>query len=307
VITWVRLLWWRLVNRQYWWLRRHTTHEYPTVIYAGLPGSGKTLLMTRDVIKLMRRGFRVYSNMAIHDPVSGCRAGVVGSWVEMLSLSVDALQERADCLESGRTPPPGVVFAFDELHLICDAREWASTPKWWLNLVAQRRHFGVGIIGTTQLATQVEKRLRTLMDLQLSISRPFRRIPFLKRLPIFDVRELDPMLLETDPANSILTEKIRVWMAWYAFAGYSTGELIISDDWSSYTDDAITEEVGELTRRAKQAAERLKGDPLIFVEPPSGEASAVSAESAGVDTDSNYLMGYPLNDAVTIGTSSSPS
>jgi len=300
-VVWCRVQVWLFRHRLMWFQRKYATHEYPTVIYAGLPGSGKTLLMVRDCVRLMRRGFEVYSNMAIHDPLTGKCAGLVGSWVEMLRVSVEALEERAGCVENGLDPVPGVVFAFDELHLICDAREWASTPKWWLNLIAQRRHFGVGVIGTTQVAGQVEKRLRTLMDVQLSLARPFRRIPGLRRLPLFDVRELDPMLVETDPTNSILKERMRVWMPWYAYAGYSTTELVISDDWASYTDDAIVAEVAVLTTRAKAAADRLGAAPLIFGSaegPPRAErggpeASPVFGESAGVYSDRGNVAPVP--------------
>lgn len=265
-LDWLRLQVWRWERGYFWFLRSSRKHEYPTIIYCGLPGSGKTLMMVRDCVKLMRRGYVVYSNMAIHDPVTGRRAGGVGSWLDMLRVSVEALEDRAECLESGREPVPGVIFAFDELHLMCDAREWANTPKWWLNLIAQRRHFCVGVIGTTQYPGQVEKRLRTLMDLQISIMRPFRRVPIVSRMPIFCFRELDPVAVEFDPLNAEYKQRYYTWMPWFAYAGYSTNELITSDDWAGYTDAETAQEISVLTERAKRAAARLSDEPQVFMD-----------------------------------------
>lgn len=297
MIRFFRVQWWKHKNRLHWWQRRIPIFEYPTTIYSGLPGSGKTLLMVRDCIRMLRVGFRVYSNMAIHDPLTGRMAGGVGSWVDMLRLSVEALEERADRKEAGLPALPGVVFAFDELHLICDAREWQGTPKWWLNLIAQRRHFGVGVIGTTQVAGQVEKRLRTLMDLQVSILRPWKRILGLRRFPVFRVRELDPVLIEADPLNAESRQSWMLWMPWYAYAGYSTSELIISDDWAAYSDTAIQEEISKLTVRAKVAADRLGDAPLIF---PPGPGAPVAQQGAN-----GTVPGHPPYDTfsppVTLG------
>jgi len=265
-VKWLKLQLWLYRNRLMWFQRRRPRHEYPTTIYAGMPGSGKTLLMVRDVVRLMRRGFDVYSNMAIHDPLTGQMCGVVGSWLDMLRLSVVALEERADALDAGREPVPGVIFAFDELHLICDAREWAKTPKWWLNLIAQRRHLCVGVIGTTQVASQVEKRLRTLMDYQISVFRPWRRILGLRAIPLFAIRELNPAAVEFDPLNAESKETRHILMPWYAYAGYSTTELVTSDDWAGYTDDESSAEIQALTERAKAAAARLGSLPLIFCD-----------------------------------------
>lgn len=290
VVKRLRLMLWLYRNRLMWFQRPVPKHEYPTTIYCGLPGSGKTLLMVRDCIRLMRRGYRVYSNMAIHDPLTGNRCGSVGSWLDMLRLSVESLEYRAECLETGTEPVPGVVFAFDELHLICDAREWAKTPKWWLNLIAQRRHLCVGVIGTTQHADQVEKRLRTLMDLQVSVYRPGRRVPLIKRLPWFALRELNPALVEFDPLNAEMKQTFHFWMPWFAYAGYSTTELVTSDDWASYTDEQSAAEIADLTNRAKAAAARLGQEPAIFPDDPSASperADGLPARGSGLNITDN--------------------
>lgn len=148
--------WWKyqrwLWERRYHWFRRKKPFEMPSVIYEGLPGSGKTLFMVRDCVEWMRAGFTVASNLKIRDAYSGCSSIPCRSWLEMLELTVD---------HKRRGVP--LIIALDEIHTLCDAREWALTPQWWRDMMSQKRHHGMGLIGTTQALSQVEKRLRSLI------------------------------------------------------------------------------------------------------------------------------------------------
>jgi hypothetical protein len=257
---------WRWLNaRGYWWFQRPKTRsEFDTRIYEGLPGSGKTLLMVRDCIDLMRSGVVVYSNVYVRDPLTGREALPLGGWLSMLKVSVEALERHAiyrqlveNCVESGGdlktlpSPPASVVMAFDEIHLAADARSWQSTPAWWLNLMAQRRHFGVGMIGTTQDLSTVEKRLRMLVGRIVQVRPSFIR-RFWRRVPLFTVVDVD-MSVRGDGVGDNLGGGSWTWVAASAFHGYSTREIMATVDFADLTDDQSVAEVAALTQRAINA------------------------------------------------------
>jgi len=296
----LRLWVWLWRSRLTWWHRRKPGIEMPMRLYVGLPGSGKTLLAVTDGIRMMRRGRRVASNMRIIDRLTGLEAEPCGSWLDMLRLTVDALE---------RHEP--IMFVWDELHLSCDARSWASTPAWWLALIAQRRHYGVSFIGTTQAVDQIEKRLRTLVD-YICLVRPAKGsnqalvvalggalvggliaaggafsipgyalelwspwwgvVPLFvcgltallvvwKPLPVFSESVVDAASI--DRATVVVSSDgkgasagiqshgyMPRYVPWFAFAGYSTRELMLGDDFSGYKDEEVVSEIADLTNRA---------------------------------------------------------
>jgi len=221
-----------------WFQRKKPAVEWDTRIYAGLPGSGKTLFMVRDCIQLLRQGVRVYANMKIRDPLTGRESLPLCGWLDMLRASVLCLEDNIP-----------TVFAFDEIHLAADARQWASTPVWWLNLMAQRRHFGVGLIGTTQDPGQVEKRLRLLIGRVVSV-RPSALRRLWGRLPLFSVQEVDMALIDVPEADSGSGAWFFTWVKADAFHGYSTRELMASLDFAELKDEEAKAEVRLLTERA---------------------------------------------------------
>lgn len=254
----VRFLW---RERLIWFLREPPVWEFSTRIYEGQPGSGKTLAMVRDAVELMRHGVVVYSNLQIVDRVSGQRSRPMDSWLGMLRATVD-------CLESGDR----VVFAIDEIHLMCDARNWQLTPGWWLNLMAQRRHYGIGVLGTTQDVSTVEKRLRQLVGLLVRMRR-LVRLPtwlpgarVLNRLAWFRFQEIDGRTIsDATPTGATVGAGYISWMPWYAFGGYDTRALMSSDDFAGYTDEAAAAEVAELTARARAICGE-RWEPAVFAE-----------------------------------------
>lgn len=255
-------LWkWKYSHKYHWWQREKPHQEFSTRIYSGLPGSGKTLKMVEDCIALMRKGVVVYSNLTIIDPEYGHRSRPLGSWLEMLRASVEALEE-------GKP----TVFAIDEIHLMCDARNWSKTPGWWLNLIAQRRHYGVGIIGTTQAIDQVEKRLRTLVDFILEVHMPIQRgwflskIPIIKKIPLMRVNQIDARVID-NPNVEEKDKRFGKWVlvSWLGYHGYSTQELMASDDFIGYKEDDIAEEINILTQKAINLAV-FKDAPVFAIE-----------------------------------------
>lgn len=286
---WLKVAVWVWRNKLGWWHRKRRPNERPLRLYVGMPGSGKTLLAVADAVRLMRQGVRVASNVRIVDRVSGQEAEPCGSWLDMLRLTVDSLEKGV-----------GLVVVWDELHLACDARAFMSTPAWWLALIAQRRHYGIGFIGTTQHPDQVEKRLRTLVDF-VSLVKPVRGwvqslsallvagivaggvagigafrlgefrlalwspwwalVPLLagvgvsllllfKPLPVVGEALVDTRTLD-DPATKMEAKgHVARWVPWYAYAGYSTAEIMLGDDFRAYKDEEVEAEIRALTARA---------------------------------------------------------
>jgi hypothetical protein len=261
--TWPIVDEWRyyrwLYDRGYWWWQRKAPRsEFDTRIYEGMPGSGKTLLMVRDCIDLMRAGVVVYSNVYCRDPLSGSATLPLGGWLSMLRASVTTLEGHkryrdevaafaAGGAEPGE-PPASVIFAFDEVHLAADSRSWQSTPAWWLNLMAQRRHYGVGMIGTTQDLTTVEKRLRMLVGRVVQV-RPSLLRKLWKRLPVFSCQDIDSSL-RGDGVGEPIGGTHWTWVGAHAFHGYSTREIMATVDFADLKDDESKAEVAALTARA---------------------------------------------------------
>ena len=247
-MTRLRYVLWLYRQGMLWFQRKAPHREWSTRIYTGLPGSGKTLLMVRDCVQLLRSGVRVYSNLQIVDPLTGLRSEPLGGWLGMLEASVLALEESVAYELRGEIPP-GVMFAFDEIHLAADARSWQNTPSWWLGMMAQRRHYGVGLIGTTQDITTVEKRLRLLVGRVVTV-RPTALRRFFGRLPLFALQDVDLSLVDVVESDSGIGRWFWSWVGPEAFHGYSTRELMASLDFADLKDDEAKERVRELTERA---------------------------------------------------------
>jgi hypothetical protein len=239
---------WRWQRREYWFLRR--SHKaMPLSLYCGLPGSGKTLFGVQDAVLLMRAGENVYSNIYIRDRLTGVESGRCMTWLEMMRIAVEAL-ERGE----------SAYFFWDELHLHCDARAWSLTPEFLLNLFSQRRHYRIGLLATTQHADQVEKRLRTLIDVLVNVRptglRRFVRAIFRRELPLFWRESLDGALVDAAANGRLIEGQSAVishglaWAPWYAFGSYSTHELVGGEDLAQYKDDEVRAIIANLTLRA---------------------------------------------------------
>lgn len=229
-----RLLVWRFKNRMFWFQQRRPIKEFESFIVEGKPGEGKTRFLAVRAVQAMRSGYRVYSNFTVRDRVTGQQTLPLGDWLEMFRASVDALENRRPTL-----------FVIDEIHLWCGSRDFKVTPKWWLSLVAQHRHYHVGLLGSTQNLQRVEIVVRELVDQLVRI----RNRTFL-RIPLFMMERVDPATVDSDTGYA-LSKAVPYWMPW--FGGYDTQELMSVERWQS--DKAMEAEIKELTQRARAAAD----------------------------------------------------
>lgn len=227
-----------------WWDRRIPDPGVRTMIFEGRPGEGKTLLLTREAIALMRAGYDVSSNYAIEDVVTGARSERVVDWVDMFRQSVRAL-------EVGRPR----VFVLSEIHLWAGSRDTQLTPRWWLALMALRRHYGIALLGDTQSLTRVEIVLRELVDQIVQVRRPLwirwlervtgRAIP-LRLIQLMDASELE---LGRDHYQSMGNARPTL-IPWWAYHSYDTREMVRPEQYRK--DELIESEIEELTRQADE-------------------------------------------------------
>jgi hypothetical protein len=257
-----RIAWWRFCyeHRMYWWQHKPRV-ERKTFIYTGLPGSGKTMVgLVRDGIQAMRQGAMVGANFSIRDPLSGREAVAVSSWLDVLGLAVWALENEED-----------VLILIDEGHNWADARLWQQTTKyapWLFYMLAQKRHYGIGLEFSTQALKQMEVRVRDLVD-GVVMCEPVRLIRWLfrGRMPVYRCTLYRPNI-EVDEMEAEHGMPSRwVWAPARARFGYSTTELVGTEDFTRYSEDAVKELISELTRRAIEAA-RVREIAVFGAEVP---------------------------------------
>jgi len=123
------------------WLRHPVLKQKGGVwIFVGLYGSGKTISMVREALRLKKRfGSPVYSNFGLT-----WQDGTIDSWESLLSL------------------PPGSVVLFDELGTLVDNYKFKSMPPDLFRLLSQNRKLRIRIMSTIQVFDDTVKKYRTL-------------------------------------------------------------------------------------------------------------------------------------------------
>lgn len=223
--SWWTTFRWRLRSGNTWLQRERRRVPLRTRIYEGRPGEGKTLCLTADLIRAMRRGYVVAANYRVWDPETGQEALLVTSWSDVMTWAIVArLQERP------------MLIGLDEVHVWADSRQWQRTPGWWLADLAMHRHLGIGISGTTQSLSQVDSRLRLLVSELVRVRNRNIPLPLGRFIPWFIYEAVDAASVEgsdyrIEAASSYL-------MPWYAYAGYSTHEIVPSVSWDEDTEAA---------------------------------------------------------------------
>lgn len=257
-------------HRLWWWQRRRPVAEFDTRIYVGRPGSGKTLFVVRDGVELLRQGVRVAANIKVRDPFSGRESEPIHSWLDFLRLAVDAII----------TGEP-IVFLIDEINQWAPARFWNKVPGWWLTLMSQRRHFGVGIIASAQNYEGVEAYLRRLVNSIVFLKKLNIKVPVYDRgsivmvpLPWFRAAALDPqdaetaMAVSTDAAGARQRGRLPagdfVHMPAWVYNSYSTAEVVAVEEW--HEDEDVAAEVADLMDEA-HARNKLIYLPAIGEDP----------------------------------------
>lgn len=238
-----RVAYWRWLwtERQWWFLRAMPVDEFDTVLITGLPGHGKTTFGADMAIRYMRKGIRVCSNVYLRDTYTGQECEPVRTWLDVLRVTVEACERREACL-----------VYLTEIQQLCDARRWQESPAWWSEMMQQRRHMGLGLIGDTQHVDQVEKRLRLLIGRLVHVRPSWLRSHW-RRWPVFCFRDMD-LQVGDDPSKwNIPGRWRRKWQYSHAFHGHSSWELLSGQDFGDLTTAKALKEIADLRDRALAA------------------------------------------------------
>lgn len=133
----------------------------------GKPGSGKSLLLTRECYQHVQKGWEVYADFPCF---------------------IDKVQQFSDTdFKSGKWLPDGrdkkgkirkkILVCIDEIGTLYNNRDFKNnfteeTLKWW----KEHRHRGVKIIYASQAYNDMDKKLRVLTDYYYLLKQPFFKL-----------------------------------------------------------------------------------------------------------------------------------
>lgn len=147
--------------------------------FCGLGGSGKTLSIVNYLLKIQKKypNVKVLTNFAYKG-----RTGDINSWRDLLDteniniykISQKEYDKRAKwgqkhvymCLDDNnniiykKRINDGVIFGFDEIHLTFESTKWQDAPSNLLDYISQQRKFHKQILGSSQVFTRIDKKLR---------------------------------------------------------------------------------------------------------------------------------------------------
>jgi hypothetical protein len=131
----------------------------------GQTGSGKTWLMTRLLYDQYRYyNAKIVSCYPLHFP-EDAQTSRFWQLSDLYSLS-------------------GCVIGFDELQKLLNAKNWASLPVMFMDLICQHRHSAIDIYGTTQDLAQIDISLRRNIH-ELFVCQTIVRFPINERVKPF--------------------------------------------------------------------------------------------------------------------------
>lgn len=147
--------------------------------FCGLGGSGKTLSIVRYLNAIQKKypNVKVYTNFKY----SGA-TGTIKSWHDLLELENINIYEITEkeynqrikwgqkhvfmCLDENnniiykKRINDGVIFGFDEIHLTFESGKWQDAPSNLLDYISQQRKLHKQILGSSQVFTRIDKKLR---------------------------------------------------------------------------------------------------------------------------------------------------
>lgn len=147
--------------------------------YCGLGGSGKTISMVNYLMEIKKKypHVKILSNFSL-----SFADKKIENWRDLLDETnyntYEITQKEYDkrtewgqknvfmCLDDNnhifykKTVNDGVIFAFDEIHLTFESTRWQDAPSNLLDYISQQRKYHKFILGSSQVFTRIDKKLR---------------------------------------------------------------------------------------------------------------------------------------------------
>jgi len=163
-------------------------HKMITVV-EGRPGMGKTVWLTSEVLRYLRKGHTVYTNIEIYDEKLAEKYNKKLYFIESLE-DIIALREGKIVL--------------DEVQTYLNSRNWDKLDIRFQLLLQQHRKRGLDIIGATQSIKRADVVFRELVQVFYRIKKIVTfKLPFTKlAFGFFYLREYDPDDIESGGAKS---------------------------------------------------------------------------------------------------------
>jgi len=158
-------------------------------VVEGRPGMGKSVWLVSEILRYLRNGHNVYTNVAISDVRLKRRFGDRLHFIESLE----------DCihLRHGK-------IVLDEIQTYLNSRNWDKLDVRFQLLLQQHRKKGLDILGATQSIKRADVVFRELVQVFYRIKKLLVfKIPFVKAsIGFFYLREYDPDDMEAGGKKS---------------------------------------------------------------------------------------------------------
>jgi len=153
-------------------------------IVEGRPGQGKSIYLVGEIIRHLRRGKKVYTNVAISD------LRFAQKYADQL-FSIDSLEDIVELREGE--------IVLDEVHIYLNSRNWDKLDVRFQLFLQQHRKRGLNITGAVQSIKRADVVFRELIQVFYRIRKIVSfKIPYWgKAFGFFYIREYDPDDIES--------------------------------------------------------------------------------------------------------------
>jgi len=154
-------------------------------VVVGRPGMGKSVWLVAEIMRYLRQGYHVYSNVDVRLKLS---ARFEGRFHYIESL------DEVTNVHEGK-------IVFDEVQTYLNSRNWDKLDIRFQLLLQQHRKRGLDIIGATQSIKRADVVFRELVQRFYRVKKIFSLVVFGKAFGLFYLREFDPDTIESSSGN----------------------------------------------------------------------------------------------------------
>lgn len=154
-------------------------------VVQGRPGMGKSVFLVAEIMRWLKRGFNVYSNIEISFPDNSS----LKDKFHLISSLEDIIK-----LREGK-------IILDEVQTYLNSRNWDKLDIRFQLLLQQHRKRGLDIIGATQSIKRADVVFRELVQVFYEIKKIITFKLFGKGFGFFFLREFDPDDTETSQST----------------------------------------------------------------------------------------------------------